>query len=694
MKSTASHHAPLGAGSRAPHRGLTLLLLCGATALVVTFGRTPIASAQTRHIELSDFTRLVSVSNPELSPDGRTIAFVVSRADTANDRYDRELYTLDVATGASRPLTHGRKGVASPRWSPSGDRLAFLAPAGPEGKEREQVFVLPTDGGEALQITEVENGVEQFAWRPGGKEIAYVTADNAPNKEAIEKHDDAFEVGNNGYLLRAAPTPSHLWLVPADGGKARRLTSGAWSLPKSHPPGSPASPLSWSPDGRHLLFTRQADPHFGNADERTLQVLDLQTDTIRKLTDHDKFEGDGIYSPDGTRIAYGFPSKGDLNRTNEIYVTSAAGGAGTDVTQALDRNMARGIWMPDGKSLLVGAHDGTRVALWIQPLSGAARRLDLGDVDPAWSFWIDASVGRDGAIAFAGSEPGRPSEIYYLSSASAAPKRLTDFNHDIAALDLGRPEAFQWQGPDGFREDGAVVYPPGFSPERKYPLVLVIHGGPTAASTTAFSFLAQLVAAHGFVVFQPNYRGSDNLGNAYQTAIVDDAGDGPGHDVMAGIAALEKRGFIDTTRIGVSGWSYGGYMTTWLIGHYHVWTAAVAGAPVTNIVDQYNLADFNVLDRYGFLGSPWTSEHNLRRYREQSPISYAHQVKTPTLLLHDVGDARVTITQSYEFYHALKDNGTPVRFFAYPTAGHFPSDPVRQTDVFRRWTGWLAQHLK
>jgi dipeptidyl aminopeptidase/acylaminoacyl peptidase len=694
MRFIASLHHALPVRNLALSRRRILLSLCGAAALFFVLGRPGTALAQTRHIELGDFVKLVRASDPEISPDGKTIAFVVTRADTANDRYDRELYLLDVGGGTPRQLTHGRLGVASPQWSPSGDRLAFLAPAGPEGKQREQLFVLPMKGGEALQITKADNGVEQFAWRPGGKDIAYVTADDPPNKKAIEKHDDAFEVGDNGYLARAAPTPSHLWLVPASGDSARRLTSGAWSLPKSHPPGPPASPLSWSPDGRFLLFTRQADPHFGDIDQSTLQVLDVRTDSIRPLTDHDKFEADGLYSPDGSRVAYQYPSRGDPNRGTAIYVTPATGGAGRDVTHALDRNIARGIWMPDGKSLLVGAHDATRTAFWIQPLSGAARKLDLGDVDPSWSFWIDASVGKDGAIAFTGSEPGRPTELYYLSSPGATPKRLTDFNHDIAALDLGRTETFTWQGPNRLHEDGVVVYPPGFSADHKYPLVLVIHGGPTAATTTGFSILAQLIAAQGFVVFQPNYRGSDNLGNAYQTAIVDDAGDGPGRDVMAGIAALEKRGFVDTARIAVSGWSYGGYMTTWLIGHYHIWKTAIAGAPVTNVVDQYNLADFNVLDRYGFLGSPWTSEGHMGRYREQSPITYAPKVTTPTLLLHDVGDPRVTITQSYEFYHALKDNGVTVRFFAYPTGGHFPSDPVRQTDVFRRWTSWLKDYLQ
>lgn len=349
--------------------------------------------------------------------------------------------------------------------------------------------------------------------------------------------------------------------------------------------------------------------------------------------------------------------------------------------------------MPDGNSLLVGGHDGTQTSMWLQPLTGSAKKLALGDISPSWLFWVDAFVGSRGDIAFTGSTPTQPSELYYMASASDKPRRLTDFNHAIAALALGKAEKFGWKGPDGFQEDGILYYPPDFQKERKYPLVLIIHGGPTASSTTQFSFLPQLMVSHGYVVFSPNYRGSDNLGNAYQRAIWNDAGEGPGRDVMAGIDAVKKLGFVDESKIGVTGWSYGGYMTSWLIGHYQIWKAAMAGAPVTDLYDEYNLSDGNVSDRYGLKGSPYVGD-NLKDYRAQSPITYASQMKTPTLIMHDTGDARVTVTQGYSLYHALKDNGVPVKFIAYPVAGHFPGDPVRAMDVDRRWVEWMDQYLK
>ena len=328
--------------------------------------------------------------------------------------------------------------------------------------------------------------------------------------------------------------------------------------------------------------------------------------------------------------------------------------------------------MPDGKALLTGGNDATRSSLWIQPLEGAALRLDLGKINPAWLFWVDVTVGKDGAIAFTGSEAQRPTELYYLSSPNASPRRLTNFNGEVAALSLGKVETIEWTN-DSFKMNGILTFPPDFASHRTYPLVLLIHGGPRAASTESFGALAQLMAARHWVVFQPNYRGSDNLGNKFQHAIFNDAGDGPGRDVMAGIEAVKRRGFVDPSRIAVSGWSYGGYMTTWLIGHYPGWKVAVAGAAVTDWMDQYNLGDGNVARRYGFGGSPWVEDFE-KAYRAQSPITYASRIRTPTLILSTTGDVRVPVTQSYSLYHALRDNGVAARFIAYPVPGHSPED--------------------
>lgn len=654
---------------------LVIALWCCAPSFAARFG--------VEHLK-----KLVRVADPQISPDGKTVAAVVSRPNYEDDRYDAEIVLIDAATRKQRVLTQGRRGVGFPRWSPSGDRLAFLALAGADS----QIFVMPMNGGDPLQVTKSATGVQQFSWRPDGEAIAFASTDELPKKTGEERDNDAFEVGNNDYLTRAAPRSTHLWLVPAAGGEAQRLTSGSWTIPVSHPPSSPASPIEWSPDGKSIAFVKVADAYSGNADRAAIQILDVASKTARALTGRDRHEGYPLFSPDGARVAYWYPREGMTRNVDEVYVARASGGEGASVTRALDRNISRTIWMPDGKSLLVGANDGTSTGLWIQPVDGAARRVPIGKISIMGAFWMDISVARTGEIAFAGAEALHPPEIYFLPSAAGQPRRLTGFNDEVAGLDLGKTESIEWDGPDGLRQDGVVTYPPDFAAGRKYPLVLYVHGGPRSASKEAFSPRAQLLAAREWVIFEPNYRGSDNLGNRFQSAIWNDSGDGPGRDVMSGVDVLKKRGFVDEARMAVTGWSYGGYMTTWLLGHFPVWKAAIAGAAVTDLVDQYSLGDANVRRGQQLGGSPYL-DGRLENYIKQSPITYAAKIRAPTLILSDTGDYRVTVTQSYKLYHVLKDNGVATQFIAYPIGGHSPADPVRQRDVDRRWIAWLEKYL-
>ena len=368
---------------------------------------------------------------------------------------------------------------------------------------------------------------------------------------------------------------------------------------------------------------------------------------------------------------------------------------GKDLTRALDRNVVRAMWMPDGKNLLVAANDKVTSALWLQPVSGgAAVRVNTAGVSPSEPFWLDASISASGAIAFTGGQANDPSELFVMASATDAPVQLTHVNAAIAALETARQETLTWASMKGGPEsDGVVTYPVGYVAGKKYPLVLYIHGGPTSASKMQWTGYSQLFAAQGWMVFEPNYRGSDNLGNKYQAAIWNDAGAGPGEDVMAGLAVLEKGGAVDTDHIAVSGWSYGGYMTSWLLGHSNIWKASVDGAAVNDWVDMYNLSDGNVTIAENFGGSPYASAKLMEAYRAQSPITYVSQVKTPTLVMCDVGDYRVPITQSYAWYRALKDHGVVTQFIAFPVGGHSPSDPLRREDVQRRWIGWLGRYL-
>ena len=662
---------------------------CCAVLLLLTSSP---AAAETPRFTLETARRVVGVAGARISPDGRTVAAVVTRPNYADNRNESEIYAIELATGAARPLTFERRSASAPRWSPDGATLAFLAP---DSSGHAQVWLLPMRGGEARRLTRSKTDVQHYSWRPDGAAIAYAAADEEPRREGEARHLATMKVGDQDLFLRSPLRPQHIWLAPLDGAEPRRLTSGDWSLEMVLPPGSPPSRLSWSPDGRQIAFARVPAAVSGHFDSVSVQVLDVESGAIRPLTGAARFENNPAWSPDGAAIAYAYPREGRGERgwSSEIHLAPAAGGPGRSLTRALDRVVYGADWMPDGRSVLVAANDRTAVGLWIQPVDGPARRLDLGDLVINGAFGYEVTVSAQGTIVFAATTPGRPAELYAIDSPEARPRRLTDLNAWADSVDWGRVERVAWKGPDGFDEDGVLTLPPGFDAARRYPLVLVIHGGPQASSKVNFSSLAQLFAAEGYLVFQPNYRGSDNLGNAYLTAIRGDAGRGPGRDVMAGIAELRRRPYVDRRRTAVTGWSYGGYMSTWLAGNYpDEWTCAVAGAPVTDLAAQYNLSDFNVTARYEVGGSPWTGD-GARNYREQSPITYASRIKTPTLILSLLEDFRVPPVQALALYHALKDNGVETEYVGFPGRGHNPRDPAHAAERMRLQIEWVKRHM-
>ncbi|HEX8725300.1 MAG TPA: S9 family peptidase [Gemmatimonadaceae bacterium] len=652
--------------------------------------------------QLTDLRRLEQVSNPEISPDGREIAYIVTRQDWTEDKAHRELDLVNVADGTIRPLTYERDGVGSPRWSPSGDRLAFVAPD--TATKKGQVWILHMNGGDPIRLTDSKTGISSYSWSPDGRTIAYVAQDTVPDPKAIKHHEDAFQITLNNYQARAAVQPWHLWMIAANGGKAKRLTAGRWSL-ETEPGG--AAPPAWSRDGKSIVVVRHPGVWFGDAYRSTLVRVDTSasadstppqlvgtpdTAPVRVATTGDTLPtGEGAGNPefshDGAALAFRRARGGDLNNGNAIYVER--NGTLRDVTAAMARDIGGFAWLPDSRSFVLTGPLGARSAMWIKPEEGVERLLDLGSLQPAGAV----SVSQSGALAFIGRTTGQPGQLYYMASTGAVPKQLTHVNGFLDSLHLGRVDTVAWDGPDHFREDGVLTYPPDVAAGTKLPLVLVVHGGPGAASTAGFSPLPQMLAARGYLVFEPNYRGSTNLGDRYQHAIFRNTGDGPGKDVMAGVAAVEKLGVVDTSRIAVSGWSYGGYMTTWLTGHYHPWKAAVAGAALTDWVMDYTIAFYQDGDLYFFGGSPWVKAY-WDIWREQSPIASARNVTAPTLVMGDIGDPNVPIVNSLEWYHAIRDNGVETEFWAYPADTHFPGDIVRQTDVYRRWIDWIDRHLK
>lgn len=676
---------------------------CVLAAIVSVCFLIPPSRSPARTMLLSDLRKEVTLADPQISPDGRQIALLVGRNDFEHDIVAVSIVMVDAASGTQSVLSIPKTDIASPRWSPDGSQIAFLAS---NQNEQMQLYAASPSGAGLRKLTGASQGVEYFAWRPDGRAIAYVTADAPPVRHGAAKFNTSFEAGDNDYLTSAPPLPSHLWLVQTNGTAAARLTRGSWSLPSGvyeltqpylgsliAPQHFPNQLFCWYPDGNSIAYTKAPDPYMAHADRAIMVVRDLATGGERPLTARDGLEAGCDMSPNGREIAYWYPREGKALNASSIFVTGSAdrGRNGVDVTRQLDRSPWQVRWMPDSASLLILAHDGTREGMWLAGTERSLRRLDTGDLNAS-----GASVSTSGTIAFVASGPLEPSELYLVMSAGAAPRRLSAFNGYFASLRLGAVKHVAWQY-DGFSEDGVLTYPPNFIAGKKYPLVLQIHGWPQYASLEAFDTdypgLTQLFAAHGYLAFEPNYRGSDSKGNVFESAIIGDTADGPGRDIMAGVAAVEKLGIVDQSRIAVSGWSYGGLMTVWLIGH-HDWKAAMAGAAPTDLSLDYAIGNYSVLDRHFYGSRPWQSKAAHQLYVDQSPITYAWNMRTPTLIMSSIYDTTVPVAHSYELYHALRDRGVPVQLIVYPSSEHFTSDPVLGEDIFRRWVGWLDRYLR
>lgn len=650
----------------------------------------PSQAAAGRLITFEDLRRVVTVRSPRISPDGKQIVYVRSTIDWNADRNRSELVLVNVDGSSSRVLTHGRNGVDDPQWSPDGNALAFLA--SPETGKPPQLYVMPMNGGDAVQLTGAKSGVQSYAWRPSGKQLAFLTDDEAPNQKDIDKHLDAVVITDNDYLTREAPQPAHLWLVDASGGRATRLTSGSWSVVKGSAP-------VWSPDGTKLYYQRQPDPIFASWRSQTTYSYDFASKTSSDLGFG--VDSDPKISPDGSMIAITTPRHGSLYLQTDVSIRSTSDGRVLADSRGVDRNVHWYAWAEG--NLLVATTDGVRNVLWLSATQPRPVQMNLRDVD----FAPDADVAKDGSIAFVGLLPNKPGEIYYwpakprfITSVVTVARQVTNENAWISDFAIAKSEPFEWTTDLGTKADGVLTYPVHYVAGRKYPLILDIHGGPVSTSTWDMSGLeglqlVQVLAAHDYFVFRPNYRGSDNMGDAFLQAIVGDVASGPGRDNLAAVAALRATGMIDEDRIGVSGWSGGGLQTSWLIGHANFWRAAVMGAAVTDWYQQALLADINENFVQTFFNGvlPFTKSGKAA-YAAESPITYVENVKTPTLILSDTRDQRVPVSQAYTFYHALRDRHTHVKFMAFPRAGHFPTDPVGREIVLRAWAGWFDRWMK
>jgi dipeptidyl aminopeptidase/acylaminoacyl peptidase len=619
---------------------------------------------------------------------------VVSWADRESDkgRWAVWVAPLDGRTPARR-FTQGDRDH-SPRWSPDGRYLAFVSDRGEGG----QLFLAPLDGGEARQVTKARFGVSQPAWSPDGKRIAYAVrvGDYKPLKERspVEKsaprvvRDLRYKLDGIGYFDQRR---MRIFTVDVESGEERQVTDGDWHDEQP----------AWSPDGRRIAFISDREPERHQRQFRTdVWVAPAGGGRARKLTRSRGSAAFPQFSPDGRLVAFVGHEQSDagLARNSQLMVLTAAGGAPRSLSAALDRPVAGWpfamfgstfAWLPRGNGLLFLVQDrGTQSLYRVGLANGSVSRVLDGERQVG-AFALSPDGKR---VAFQAMWTSQPPELYSTElNGRRRERNLSGANDELRAVaDLAASRRVAYRSKDGLPVEAFVLYPQGYRRGRRYPLALEIHGGPHGAHPPGFNLLHQSLAAAGYVVLLPNPRGSVGYGEEFALGCVGDWGGGDYEDIMAGVDALVRRGVADPDRLYVGGYSYGGFMTAWTVGHTDRFRAAVVGAPVSNLLSDIGTTDIPLFDVYEIGGTPYD---NPEEYLARSPVTYLPNVKTPVLLLHHEGDLRCPIGQAEEIFQGLKLLGKRVEFVRYPGGFHTYNThaPSQQVDRVRRTIAWYQR---
>lgn len=707
---------------------LVTRLACSSALLsVVILVCTQVFGAEKPAIPGPAFEEVLSLRNvgdPQISPDGTRIVFTVSSTDWKKNSYDTEIWIKQEGREPFQLTRTAEGSSSSPRWSPDGRWIAFRADRG----NKEQIFLIRPDGGEAQAVTDFKQGIESFEWAPDGMRIAFTASDEetTADKDRKERYGE-FAVEDAEYRQ------THLWLVevetdpwpaavevfcqPESDQKTADEPSGEERSEAESPsesaasesdstacPGLPkprrmtegnaftVSGFAWSPDGTRIAVEHRKDPLINSWPTSDISVLEVESKEMIPLVQRHGADGDPVWSPDSQRILF---RSDDGNTTSNYYKNSrifqipAAGGDPVRLAENFDENVGQLLWTPRG--IFFTAWQRTLRQLF---------RLDpgSGEIEPVLSnprVIIQVSFSRDGSqLALTGMTPDTLREVYISSLESPAPSAVTNMTHQVEGWKIGTSEVVSWTSRDGAQIEGVLYKPDDFEPDGKYPLLVVIHGGPTGIDLPSipggyvYPMLQWL--AKGAVILSPNYRGSAGYGEAFRSLNVRNLGVGDAWDVLSGVDYLVEQGFVDESRMGAMGWSQGGYISAFLATNTDRFKAISVGAGISNWMTYYVNTDIHPFTRQYLEATPWDDPEV---YAKTSPMTNIKDASTPTLIQHGEFDRRVPIPNAYELFQGLQDVGVAAELIVYKGFGHGITKPKERLAAnWHNWQ-WFAKYL-